>query len=111
MFLADSHHDDRGLVFSTGDNECGQLGHGTYQSRRVPQKLETLKNYVVVKLAAGARHSAALTDSGTLYTFGNGENGRCGYTCSGHDKIPRNPIPRKVTAIEESVFERDSHHG
>lgn len=29
----------------------------------------------------------------------------------GHDKTPRNATPRKVTAIEESVFERDSRHG
>ncbi|NWW71342.1 SRGEF factor, partial [Climacteris rufus] len=63
-----------GLVLSCGSNSFGQLGRPQISGPcLIPQKIETLKEKVVVNVAAGLRHALAATeDSGLVLQWGTG---------------------------------------
>jgi len=65
-------------VFSWGNNENGQLGHGNRQSYDRPKLIEALKSKRIRDIAVGSAHSAAITSNGDLFTWGLGEYGRLG---------------------------------
>ncbi|KAK9819719.1 hypothetical protein WJX72_001643 [[Myrmecia] bisecta] len=65
-------------VFAWGNNLSGQLGLGDTQNRRAPTLVDTLWAFPVQQLAAGDSHSAALTSSGFLFTWGSNEKGQLG---------------------------------
>jgi len=68
-----------GSVFSWGSDEYGQLGHNQgAQSLRVPRLLKSLGTIKVSMVSAGMYHSAALTASGQLYTWGSNSKGQLG---------------------------------
>lgn len=46
----------------------------------MPQPIPALEKYNVVQVACGARHSAALTSSGDLFTWGRGLEGQLGHS-------------------------------
>ena len=66
---------DQGHVYTWGDDECKQLGHGDrglqVQPRQVDPKWFPAGDAVVF-IAAGSKHTAAVTASGRLYTWGGG---------------------------------------
>ncbi len=62
---------DRGEVYSTGSNKFGQLGVGSYLDKSLPVLLESMYSRPVVSISAGEQHSAVLTASGCVYTFGD----------------------------------------
>ena len=68
-----------GRVFSWGEGEDGKLGHCSRQSVDKPRIVEALRNKRVRDIACGSSHSAAITSSGELYTWGCGEYGRLGH--------------------------------
>ena len=65
-----------GRVFSWGEGDDGKLGHCSRASIDKPRLIEALKNKRVRDIACGSSHSAAITSSGELYTWGCGEYGR-----------------------------------
>ena len=76
-----------GLVWETGcyhphsfgSDESGQLGHNQgAPSLRAPRLVKSLGTVRVVAVAAGLYHSAALTASGHLYTWGSNSKGQLG---------------------------------
>ncbi|KAL1491483.1 hypothetical protein ABEB36_012074 [Hypothenemus hampei] len=68
-----------GKVFSWGEGEDGKLGHGNRLNLDKPKLIEALKSKKVRDIACGSSHSAAITSSGELYTWGLGEYGRLGH--------------------------------
>ncbi len=58
-----------GLVFAWGNNTSGELGDGTWTSRKSPGQVTGLTN--VVSIAAGAYHTLALKDDGTIKSWGS----------------------------------------
>lgn len=68
-----------GKVFSWGEGEDGKLGHGNRLTMDKPKLIETLRSKRVRDIACGSSHSAAITSSGELYTWGLGEYGRLGH--------------------------------
>ena len=68
-----------GRVFSWGEGEDGKLGHCSRQSVEKPRIVEALRNKRVRDIACGSSHSAAITSSGELFTWGCGEYGRLGH--------------------------------
>ena len=68
-----------GRVFSWGEGDDGKLGHCSRMSIDKPRLIEALKNKRVRDIACGSSHSAAITSSGELYTWGCGEYGRLGH--------------------------------
>ena len=65
-------------VYAWGGNSVGQLGLGDTHNRRAPSIVEGLWAMPVQQLAAGDEHSAALTASGFLFTWGCNEKGHLG---------------------------------
>ncbi|XP_044262446.1 E3 ubiquitin-protein ligase HERC2 isoform X2 [Tribolium madens] len=68
-----------GKVFSWGEGEDGKLGHGNRLNLDKPKMIEVLRSKKIRDIACGSSHSAAITSSGELYTWGLGEYGRLGH--------------------------------
>ncbi|XP_040914288.1 probable E3 ubiquitin-protein ligase HERC1 isoform X4 [Toxotes jaculatrix] len=78
-----------GEVFSWGDGEYGKLGHGNSATQKYPKIIQgPLLGKVVVCVSAGYRHSAAVTNDGELYTWGEGDFGRLGHSDSQSRNVP-----------------------
>ena len=54
----------------------------------------------VCSIAAGMLHSLAVTDSGAIYSWGLGNNGRLGH---GDEEGQRQRLPRRVAGLQERV--------
>ena len=61
-----------GEVYTFGQGSAGQLGHQDKGSRLVPTRVrpQCFDHAKIAFVAAGESHSAAVTEEGTLYTFG-----------------------------------------
>ncbi|XP_070409981.1 probable E3 ubiquitin-protein ligase HERC1 [Nothobranchius furzeri] len=78
-----------GEVFSWGDGDYGKLGHGNSSTQKYPKLIQgPLQGKVVVCVSAGYRHSAAVSEDGELYTWGEGDFGRLGDGDSNSRNIP-----------------------
>ncbi|XP_058186614.1 ultraviolet-B receptor UVR8 isoform X6 [Rhododendron vialii] len=84
-----------GEVQSWGRNQNGQLGLGTTEDSLVPQRIDAFQGISVKMVAAGAEHTAAVTDDGELYGWGWGRYGNLGLG----DKNDR-LVPQKVSSVE-----------
>lgn len=70
-----------GEVYGWGHNHLGQLGLGHQQGpQKEPSLITSLSGSPLVYLAAAGHHSAALTLSGFLLTWGSNKHGQLGYT-------------------------------
>ena len=63
-------------------------GRGGSEGSRVPQLVERLQDCRVVRAASGAQFTAALTDSGAVYTWGKGDTFRLGHGTEEHARYP-----------------------
>ncbi|NWX94586.1 RCC2 protein, partial [Nothoprocta pentlandii] len=61
-----------------GRNEKGQLGHGDTRRVEAPRLLEALGGEAVVQAACGRNHTLALTESGSVFAFGENKMGQLG---------------------------------
>lgn len=69
-----------GRVFGWGSNEFGQLGCGRKGDTLLsPRLIAGLDGLVVTVISSGDRHSAAVTNTGSVYTWGCGSDGQCGH--------------------------------
>jgi alpha-tubulin suppressor-like RCC1 family protein len=63
--------------------DYGKLGHGNCTTQKQPRLVAGALSGKVVKFVhAGYRHSAAVTEEGELYTWGEGDHGRLGSVIS-----------------------------
>ena len=83
-----------GAVYTWGDNECGELGHGDTTYQHTPKRVEALASVSVRALAGGYTHTAALTSDGAVYTWGLG-----GYGQLGHGDEDDQHTPKRVDAL------------
>lgn len=63
------------IIFYTLDFKLFQFFSGC----ETPQIIEVLQGLEVIDIACGGAHSAAITSSGHLYTWGKGRYGRLGH--------------------------------
>jgi alpha-tubulin suppressor-like RCC1 family protein len=66
-----------GQLWTWGDGENGQLGHGGKESLAVPRVVNGIEG-AVMGMASGERHSLVTTEEGRVLAFGSGANGRLG---------------------------------
>ncbi|GAX81426.1 hypothetical protein CEUSTIGMA_g8856.t1 [Chlamydomonas eustigma] len=84
-----------GQLFTWGSNSAGQLGHGDTFPVVEPKKLLAFGNGVkILQVSCGPYHTAAVTDEGCLYTWGNGLFGKLG-----HGDASSVFTPRRVDAF------------
>jgi alpha-tubulin suppressor-like RCC1 family protein len=69
-----------GSVYSWGFGMQGQCGHGLSQNEKLPRKILffSKRNIVIVQVDCGWRHSIALAENHSVYTFGHGDHGQLG---------------------------------
>nr|CAB3252595.1 ZF(ZZ)-8 zinc finger protein [Phallusia mammillata] len=87
-----------GEVYSWGEGVDGKLGHGNRSSIDHPRVIESLRSEHVVEIAAGGSHSAAISATGRLFTWGKGRYGRLGHKDS-EDQLK----PKLVEALLENT--------
>lgn len=75
-------------VATWGSNSAGQLGLDTTEDRTSPCTIDSL-NDTVVLVCAGDMHSAAVTESGALLTWGCGTHGQLGHGEAVNSRVPR----------------------
>jgi alpha-tubulin suppressor-like RCC1 family protein len=90
---------ENGDVFTFGYGQSGQLGHGYNRNEKVPRLVcalcphgesrEVERRNTIVQIAAGWRHSLALTHNGQVYAWGNGSKGELGSGTLHSTNIPR----------------------
>mmetsp|Transcript_35801 Transcript_35801/g.55083 ORF Transcript_35801/g.55083 Transcript_35801/m.55083 type:complete len:595 (+) Transcript_35801:211-1995(+) len=84
-----------GKLYTWGDKENGVAGHGETEGHQyTPRLLEKLSSKNIVQLSACGFHTGCLTDSGEVYTWGEGKFGRLGH---GHERNGHSP--RLVEAL------------
>ena len=70
-----------GVLYTWGNSDHGQLGHGDTQGVGVPTRVEALAEAGVVVVSAdlGMAHAGAVSEDGEVYTWGSGESGKLGH--------------------------------
>ncbi|GAB4836672.1 hypothetical protein Ancab_001583 [Ancistrocladus abbreviatus] len=94
-----------GQVFTWGYGGFGTLGHTVYTRELVPRLVEGSWSGKIKHIATGGTHTAAITESGELYTWGRDEgDGRLGLGPGrGPDQAGGLSIPSHVKALSVPV--------
>ena len=81
-----------GTVYTWGWNRYGQLGNGTTMNSRIPVAVVTagtpLAGKTISQIAAGNAHALAMTDDGTVYTWGWNQYGQLGNNSTINSSLP-----------------------
>lgn len=91
--------DPAGQLMTWGGGAFGKLGHGNRLAQTTPKYVVALQGKKLVQVSLGPHHSAALTQKGEVYTWG--QAGRLGHASQGAETDEM--TPRQVTALS-SVF-------
>ncbi|KAL0301742.1 UNVERIFIED_CONTAM: RCC1 domain-containing protein RUG3, mitochondrial [Sesamum radiatum] len=92
---------DKGEVLSWGHGGHGQLGHSSLHSRKIPEPVEALANERVSYIACGGSSSAAITDKGKLYMWGNAADSQLGVP--GLRDVQSSPIEVKFLLEDDGL--------
>ncbi|KAL7983783.1 hypothetical protein Chor_000659, partial [Crotalus horridus] len=92
-----------GKVFSWGEGDDGKLGHFSRMNCDKPRLIEALKTKRIRDIACGSSHSAAITSSGELYTWGLGEYGRLGHGDNTTQLKPKMEISREFVSVTKGL--------
>ncbi|XP_062084477.1 ultraviolet-B receptor UVR8 isoform X2 [Humulus lupulus] len=68
-----------GRVLTWGRGLSGQLGHGDMVNNPIPKLVMLLEPYFITQVSAGWNHSGFVSDSGSLFTCGDGSFGQLGH--------------------------------
>ncbi|WP_445339114.1 RCC1 domain-containing protein [Bifidobacterium sp. ESL0822] len=98
--------DTQGEIYTWGDNTHGELGRNTTSTPAdKPGRADTPAGVTFTQASAGGSHSVAVSDDGSLYTWGNAANGRLGRDANSTpaDKPGRADAPAGVTFTQASA--------
>jgi alpha-tubulin suppressor-like RCC1 family protein len=72
---------DDGSLHTFGDGSYGKLGHGDMETLLAPKRVVAAdwEGRRVVSVACSGSHTAVMLDDGSLYTFGDGDDGLLGH--------------------------------
>jgi alpha-tubulin suppressor-like RCC1 family protein len=77
-----------GRLFTWGQNKFGQLGRDWDPDKRVPGEVVLPTNSKVVEIACAVYYSAALTEDGRVWTWGNNTSGQLGREAKPCEALP-----------------------
>ncbi|KAL5835020.1 hypothetical protein ACOSQ4_014517 [Xanthoceras sorbifolium] len=89
-----------GEVFTWGSNREGQLGYTSVDTQPTPRRVSSLKSRIVA-VAAANKHTAVISESGEVFTWGCNREGQLGY---GTSNSASNYTPRLVEYLKGKVF-------
>ena len=99
-----------GRLYSWGRGDFGQLGHGPEVtgvrgvdglSVGVPQPLRSVRHVRFHQVAAGLSHTAAVTEDGSIYTWGSNLYGQLG-----HGDFLARPLPARLAALHGRAIQK-----
>ncbi|XP_074270927.1 uncharacterized protein LOC141594833 [Silene latifolia] len=91
---------ESGEVFTWGSNREGQLGYASVDTQPTPRKVSSLK-LKIKAVAAANKHTAAVSETGEVFTWGCNKEGQLGY---GTSNSSSNNTPRLVEYLKGKVF-------
>ncbi|KAL9247066.1 hypothetical protein vseg_020537 [Gypsophila vaccaria] len=91
---------ESGEVFTWGSNREGQLGYASVDTQPTPRRVSSLK-VKIVAVAAANKHTAAVSETGEVFTWGCNKEGQLGY---GTSNSSSNNTPRLVEYLKGKVF-------
>ncbi|GMJ11277.1 hypothetical protein like AT3G03790 [Hibiscus trionum] len=91
---------EAGEVFTWGSNREGQLGYTSVDTQPTPRRVSSLKSRIVA-VAAANKHTAVVSDSGEVFTWGCNREGQLGY---GTSNSASNYTPRIVEYLKGKAF-------
>ncbi|KAJ3669927.1 hypothetical protein LUZ60_010251 [Juncus effusus] len=104
VVAAAKHHTviatQNGEVFTWGSNREGQLGYTSVDTQPTPRRVTWFK-LRIADVAAANKHSAAVAESGEVFTWGCNKEGQLGY---GTSNSASNYTPRLVEYLKGKVF-------
>ncbi|MBA0874435.1 hypothetical protein Goshw_016730, partial [Gossypium schwendimanii] len=89
-----------GEVFTWGSNREGQLGYTSVDTQPTPRRVSSLKSRIVA-VAAANKHTAVVSESGEVFTWGCNREGQLGY---GTSNSASNYTPRIVEYLKGKVY-------
>ncbi len=96
---------DNGNIYACGFNDNGQLGNGTYVNQDTFVPIINPGNVRFIQIACGDANTAAITDTGDLYTWGNNNEYQLGDGTRDSKNIPNIVIkPSNVTKFTQVRF-------
>ncbi|XP_066141939.1 E3 ubiquitin-protein ligase HERC2 isoform X1 [Euwallacea fornicatus] len=80
-----------GVLYTWGKGNYGRLGHGSFDDILIPTPVAGLTGYHVVKVALGSgdAHTLCVTDTGRVFSWGDGDYGKLGRGGAEGSKVPR----------------------
>ncbi|XP_028766863.1 uncharacterized protein LOC114724637 [Neltuma alba] len=100
VIAAAKHHTvvatEGGEVFTWGSNREGQLGYPSVDTQPTPRRVASLRSKIVA-IAAANKHTAVVSDSGEIFTWGCNREGQLGY---GTSNSASNYTPRVVEYLK-----------
>ena len=104
-----------GKVFTWGENEHGQLGHGHHNDVYLPTEVTAsiIANKRVRSVASGGQHTLCISDTGWVFAWGRGTEGQLGtnmanQSCAKPFEITTFISPQG-TRTATDVFAGDAH--
>ncbi|XP_035829751.1 probable E3 ubiquitin-protein ligase HERC1 isoform X3 [Aplysia californica] len=86
-----------GTLMSCGEGSYGRLGQGNSDDIHTPTAISGLQGFVVIQVSTSAGsdgHSLALTESGEVFSWGDGDYGKLG-----HNNSERHKRPKQIEAL------------
>ncbi|KAM9735317.1 putative E3 ubiquitin-protein ligase HERC1 isoform 5-T6 [Menidia menidia] len=87
-----------GTVLAVGEGQYGRLGQGNSDDLYVPTIISAFQGYVVTQLVTSCGsdgHSMALTETGEVFSWGDGDFGKLG-----HGNSERQRRPKQIEALQ-----------
>lgn len=99
--------DSDGKCWTWGRGESGALGHGDEIDMFAPRYIESMEGHTVVTVRCGALHTAILTDTKDVYTFGSNILGQLGRIVAKTKEIDPSPKPVELIQMGATVSEEN----
>jgi alpha-tubulin suppressor-like RCC1 family protein len=77
-----------GTIWTWGYNNKGQLGNNTQTDIYTPQQVAALSGSVMASIAAGYNHALSVRNDGTVWAWGNNDNGQLGNNTTTDSLVP-----------------------
>jgi hypothetical protein len=99
-----------GGVWAWGRNDQGQLGDGTKTDSLVPKRIDPTDLYNITSVAAGEYTSYALSADGTIWVWGNNDDGELGLGDRISRLTPSHLLPPSGQRFTSIAGDMNSHH-
>ena len=77
-----------GTIWTWGYNNKGQLGNNMQTDSYTPQQVAALSGSLMASIAAGYDHALSARNDGTVWTWGNNDNGQLGNNTTTDSLVP-----------------------